>query len=114
MELERVYKLLTKVGVDAALQLEAPSGGLVQVRTLPSTGELQVRCSEASAVRDLLQVARAIGTPSFTIGNLRRLRSPLVQTVKLHIGDDALLTWRPEKYPKVHSLRLLIKLLSSK
>ncbi|OAV45604.1 hypothetical protein [Lewinella sp. 4G2] len=111
MTIDKVYRILAKVGIDAELKMEAPSGGLVQVRTAESTGNLRVRCSEGSAVWDLFRLANALGTTQFNLKGLRRLRSPLVQTVEVTIGDDPLLTWHPEKFPRVHSLRTLFKVL---
>lgn len=102
---------MAKVGIDANLKLAAPSGGLVQIRTHETSGNINVRCSEPEAIWDLFQLTRAVGTPSFSLRNLRKLRSPLVQTVVVNIGEKELLTWEPDRFPKVRSVRLLFRLL---
>ena len=111
MQLDQVYRVLAKVGIDAKLKMEAPGGGLVQLRTDRNTGELYVRCSEGSAVRDLFRLAQATGQVRIDLKALRRLRSPLVQPVVIQLGEDKLLTWRPGKFPRVHSLRTLLRVL---
>ena len=111
MQLDRVYQILAKVGVDADLKLEAPSGGLVQLRTEPATGVVKIRCSQADAVWDLFQLGSSLGTTKIRLRNLRRLRSPLVQPVEVSIEDKLLLRWEPGHYPRVKSLRTLLRVL---
>ena len=89
----------------------APGGGLVQLRTDAESGDLLIRCSEAEVVRDLFDLTKATGTPRLGVSTLRHLSSPFLQTIVVQVQDKPLLTWRPAKFPRIHSLRLLLKLL---
>ena len=111
MQLDRVYQVLAKVGLDADLQMIAPNGSLVQLRTDPETYVIHIRCSESSGVKDLFRLARAAGTTKFNLTNLRRLRSPLIQDVVVSVQEDKILTWAAGRYPRVHGLRRLLRLI---
>ena len=86
--------------------------------TLKSTLESHVRSlesyndgTEGGGVKDLFRLARATGTAKVSLRNLRRLRSPLLQTVIVFVGDDKILTWEAGRFPRVHALRRLLRLL---
>ena len=111
MQLDQAYQILAKVGLDADLRIKSPSGGLIQVKSAPDADRLLVRCSEEDSLRDLWRLCQTIGTPSLSLSNLRHLRSPLLQTVVVSIGERELLSWAPGHLPRLRSLRLLMRLL---
>lgn len=97
--------------ISGSLDVQAPSGGTAVLSSGPNESEITLNCSEVSVARDAWQLIRRSGGMDLKLSSLRRLRSPLLQTLSIFVDGQKLLSWSPNKYPRVESLRTLLRVL---
>lgn len=109
MNIALINRLMRSITVDADLRLDCPSGAHLQLST-EQVNTLHLACSGERALWDCFLLARKLGyRPTFR--GLGMFRSPLSQTLKVSIAGQTFIRWRPGRFPKVESLRLLLSWL---
>lgn len=99
--------------VAADLELQSPSGGLVRLIG-DGLGDLYVDCERSDSLWDAFDLLRELGLADLNATTLQRLRSPLLQTVHVRVGEREVLEWPPGKLPKIKSARGMLDLFRSR
>ena len=108
---DAAYTKLGNVLVDPDLTVDTPRGGRIRISSSTEGDKLLVSCDSEQTLWEAFDLASFSGLVSLDYRGLQQLRNPLLQTIEIAVDGRPLLDWAPTAYPRVRSLRGLLRVL---
>lgn len=108
---DAAYTKLGNVLVDPDLTVDTPGGGRIRITSRPEDRVVVISCDSEPTLWEAYKLAGDNGLLSLDYRGLQQLRNPFLQTIEVVVDDRTLLEWAPSAYPRVRSLRGLLRVL---
>ena len=111
--LDAAIAKLGNVLLDPDLTIATPRGGRISLSLDASAGEdkLVIDCDSETSLWEAFDLASRLGLVSLDYSGLQQLRNPLLQSLEVVVDGRALIEWAPRAYPRIRSLRGLLRVL---